>query len=84
MPVWWRWYYWANPVSHTLYGFIISQYGEITEEMENGVTVKKFLEDYFGFDYDMLPVVAAILCGFVVLFTIIFAYSIKSFNFQRR
>ncbi|KAL1557394.1 transcription factor [Salvia divinorum] len=84
MPVWWRWYYWATPVSYTLYGFIVSQFGEIETEMDNGVTVKQFLEDYFGFEHDMLGVVAAILCGFVVLFTFIFAYSIKTFNFQRR
>ncbi|KAL1544680.1 transcription factor [Salvia divinorum] len=84
MPVWWRWYYWGTPVSYTLYGFIVSQFGEIETEMENGVTVKQFLEDYFGFEYGMLGFVAAILCGFVVLFTFIFAYSIKTFNFQRR
>ncbi|XP_047944619.1 pleiotropic drug resistance protein 1-like [Salvia hispanica] len=84
MPVWWRWYYWATPVSYTLYGFIVSQFGEIESEMDTGVTVKQFLEDYFGFEHDMLGVVAAILCGFVVLFTFIFAYSIKTFNFQRR
>ncbi|XP_041993378.1 pleiotropic drug resistance protein 1-like isoform X1 [Salvia splendens] len=84
MPVWWRWYYWATPVSYTLYGFIVSQFGEIETEMDSGVTVKQFLKDYFGFEHDMLGVVAAILCGFVVLFTFIFAYSIKTFNFQRR
>nr|QVT92329.1 ABC transporter [Salvia miltiorrhiza] len=84
MPIWWRWYYWATPVSYTLYGFIVSQFGDIETEMDSGVTVKKFLEDYFGFERGMLGVVAAILCGFVVLFTFIFAYSIKTFNFQRR
>ncbi|KAG6417147.1 hypothetical protein SASPL_119298 [Salvia splendens] len=84
MPVWWRWYYWATPVSYTLYGFIVSQFGEIETKMDSGVTVKQFLKDYFGFEHDMLGVVAAILCGFVVLFTFIFAYSIKTFNFQRR
>ncbi|KAL0447519.1 UNVERIFIED_CONTAM: Pleiotropic drug resistance protein 1 [Sesamum latifolium] len=85
IPVWWRWYYWATPVAYTLYGMIVSQYGEIKDQMEGGdETVEEFLRNYFGFRHDMLGMVAAILLGFVVLFTFIFAYSIKSFNFQRR
>ncbi|KAK6129780.1 hypothetical protein DH2020_036487 [Rehmannia glutinosa] len=84
MPVWWRWYYWATPVAYTLYGFIVSQFGEIHDQMESGETVEQFLRDYFGFRHDMLGVVAAILLGFVVIFAFIFAYSIRAFNFQRR
>lgn len=84
MPIWWRWYYWATPVSYTLYGFIVSQFGDIKEPMDNDIPVDQFLKDYFGFEHDMLGVVAAILLGFVVLFTFIFGYSIKTFNFQRR
>ncbi|KAL0393950.1 UNVERIFIED_CONTAM: Pleiotropic drug resistance protein 1 [Sesamum latifolium] len=84
MPVWWRWYYWVTPVAYSLYGFIITQFGDIQDEMESGQTVEDFLRSYFGFRRDMLGVVAAILLGFVVLFTFIFAYSIRTFNFQRR
>ncbi|KAK4481011.1 hypothetical protein RD792_011879 [Penstemon davidsonii] len=84
MPIWWRWYYWATPMAYTLYGFIISQYGEIEDRMENGERVVDFLRDYFGFRHNMLGVVAAILVGFVAVFTFTFAYSIKTFNFQRR
>ncbi|KAI3468322.1 hypothetical protein Pfo_024985 [Paulownia fortunei] len=84
IPVWWRWYYWATPMAYTLYGFIITQFGEIQDVMETGDTVEEFLRDYFGFRHDMLGFVAAILLGFVALFTFIFAYSIKTFNFQRR
>ncbi|KAI3454014.1 hypothetical protein Pfo_010677 [Paulownia fortunei] len=84
IPVWWRWYYWVTPVAYTLYGFIVSQFGEIQDQMESGETVEEFLRNYFGFRHDMLGVVAAILLGFVVLFTFIFAYSIRAFNFQSR
>ncbi|KAG8375439.1 hypothetical protein BUALT_Bualt10G0100100 [Buddleja alternifolia] len=84
IPVWWRWYYWANPMAYTLYGFIISQFGEVHDQMESGETVVEFLRSYFGFRHDMLGMVAAILFGFVVVFTFTFAYSIKTFNFQRR
>ncbi|KAL6533835.1 transcription factor [Orobanche hederae] len=84
IPVWWRWYYWANPIAYTLYGLVVTQFGEIKDVMETGETVEDFLRSYFGFRHDMLGFVAAVLIGFVVLFTIIFAYSIKTFNFQRR
>ncbi|KAL6556565.1 transcription factor [Orobanche gracilis] len=85
IPVWWRWYYWATPLAYTLYGFIITQYGDIQDVMEGtDQTVEDFLRSYFGFKKDMLGLVAGVLLGFVALFTIIFAYSIKTFNFQRR
>ncbi|GER30614.1 pleiotropic drug resistance 12 [Striga asiatica] len=85
IPVWWRWYYWATPMAYTLYGFIITQYGEVRDVMEDsGQSVEEFLRNYFGFRRDMLGMVAGVLLGFVVLFTFIFAYSIKTFNFQRR
>ncbi|TKY54925.1 ABC transporter G family member 32 [Spatholobus suberectus] len=28
IPIWWRWYYWANPVAWSLYGLLTSQYGD--------------------------------------------------------
>ncbi|RVW28717.1 Pleiotropic drug resistance protein 1 [Vitis vinifera] len=84
IPVWWRWYYWICPVSWTLYGLVTSQFGDITEELNTGVTVKDYLNDYFGFKHDFLGVVAAVVVGFVVLFLFIFAYAIKALNFQRR
>ncbi|KAL3645872.1 transcription factor [Castilleja foliolosa] len=84
IPVYWRWYYWATPLAYSLYGIIVSQFGEVKDEMESGETVEEFLRSYFGFKHDMLGMVAAMVLGFVVLFTFIFAYSIKAFNFQRR
>ncbi|GAU13808.1 hypothetical protein TSUD_261350 [Trifolium subterraneum] len=29
MPVWWRWFYWANPVAWSLYGLFASQFGNV-------------------------------------------------------
>ncbi|KAK0597626.1 hypothetical protein LWI29_027037 [Acer saccharum] len=84
MPIWWRWYYWACPVSWTLYGLVASQFGDIKDTLDTGETVEEFLRDYFGFKHDFLGVVAAVNVGFTVLFAVIFAVSIKVFNFQNR
>ncbi|RVW28719.1 Pleiotropic drug resistance protein 1 [Vitis vinifera] len=85
IPVWWRWYYWACPVAWTLYGLVTSQFGDIEDTvLDSNVTVKQYLDDYFGFKHDFLGVVAVVIVGFTVLFLFIFAYAIKAFNFQRR
>ncbi|KAM1513519.1 hypothetical protein ACFX1Z_024934 [Malus domestica] len=84
MPVWWRWYYYICPVSWTLYGLVISQYGDMDDMLDNGVTVKQFLKSYFGFEHKFLGPVAGIVTAFVILFGLIFAVSIKVFNFQKR
>ena len=83
--MWWRWYYWACPIAWSLYGLVTSQFGDVeTLLVDSDKTVKQFLDDYFGFKHDFLGVVAAVVLGFTVLFALIFAYSIKTFNFQSR
>ncbi|CAL4958575.1 unnamed protein product [Urochloa decumbens] len=89
IPAWWRWYYWANPVSWTLYGLLTSQFGDLDQPLllADGVTsttVVAFLEQHFGFRHDFLGVVAAMVAGFCVLFAVVFALAIKYLNFQRR
>lgn len=51
---------------------------------DTGMSVKDFVEDYFGYRHDFLGPVAAAVIGFTVLFAFIFAFSIKVFNFQKR
>ncbi|KAI5600727.1 hypothetical protein BDE02_01G044500 [Populus trichocarpa] len=84
IPIWWRWYYWACPVSWSLYGLLVSQFGDIQKDLTETQTVKQFVKDYFGFDHDFLGVVAAAVLGWTVLFAFLFAAAIKAFNFQRR
>ncbi|KAK9682599.1 hypothetical protein RND81_10G084400 [Saponaria officinalis] len=90
MPVWWRWYYWLCPVAWSLYGMLVSQYGDIENPVVDlageyeGLNVKQFLHSYFGYNHDLLGVVAGVIVGINVLFAFIFAFAIKSFNFQRR
>ncbi|KAI3947486.1 hypothetical protein MKX01_028391 [Papaver californicum] len=89
IPIWWRWYYWGSPVAWTLYGLVASQVGDKTNELlVPGLlinpTVKSFLKDIFGFEYDFLKWVVIAHVGFVLAFFFVFAYGIKNFNFQRR
>ncbi|RXH69040.1 hypothetical protein DVH24_031373 [Malus domestica] len=74
----------AQSISWTLYGLVISQYGDMDDMLDNGVTVKQFLKSYFGFEHKFLGPVAGIVTAFVILFGLIFAVSIKVFNFQKR
>lgn len=86
IPIWWRWYYWACPVAYTLYGMLVSQFGDVQAVLSDpdNKTVEQFLEDYFGFKHSFLGVCAAMVLVFTGLFAFIFAFSVKAFNFQRR
>ncbi|KAL9265410.1 Pleiotropic drug resistance protein 1-like protein [Drosera capensis] len=86
MPIWWRWYYWANPIAWSLYGLLTSQFGDISTGLSDAdnQTVKDFLESYFGYKHSFLGAVAGGTLGFALLFALIFAYSIRHFNFQQR
>ncbi|XP_024991926.1 pleiotropic drug resistance protein 2-like isoform X2 [Cynara cardunculus var. scolymus] len=88
IPIWWRWYYWGSPVAWTLYGLITSQLGEnetlVVVPGQSSVTVKEFIKDFLGFEYDFLGYVALAHVGWAVLFCFVFAYGIKFLNYQRR
>ncbi|XP_056164531.1 pleiotropic drug resistance protein 2-like [Syzygium oleosum] len=88
IPVWWRWYYWASPVAWTIYGLVTSQIGDKENQVlvpeEGTMSVKDYLKQTKGFDYDFLGVVAVAHIGWVLLFFFVFAYGIRYLNFQRR
>ncbi|OVA06530.1 ABC transporter-like [Macleaya cordata] len=84
IPIWWRWYYWACPVAWTLYGLVVTQFGDIQERLETGETVEVFLRSYFGFRRGFLPVVAVVVVGINVFFAFVFGFAIRALNFQRR
>ncbi|KAK8525005.1 hypothetical protein V6N12_029855 [Hibiscus sabdariffa] len=84
IPIWWRWYYYICPVSWTLYGLVVSQFGDIQDVLEDGQTVEQYLRNYFDFRHEFIGVVAAIIIAFTVLFAAIFTVSIRLFNFQKR
>ncbi len=89
MPPWWKWYYYLSPVAWTLYGLVVSQLGDITTPFSAagypaGTTVQGYLESYFDFKHSMVGVCVAVLLGFICLFWLVFAASIKYLNFQKR
>ncbi|CAM6058811.1 unnamed protein product [Sphagnum tenellum] len=89
MPPWWKWYYYLSPVAWTLYGLVVSQLGDITTPFTAagypaGITVQGYLESYFDFKHSMVGVCVAVLLGFICVFWLVFAASIKYLNFQRR
>ncbi|KAL6864961.1 hypothetical protein ACP4OV_016112 [Aristida adscensionis] len=84
VPIWWRWYYWVCPVSWSLYGLVVSQFGDIETQMDDGKPVKEFLEDYFGFKNSWLGWTATIIVAFSLLFAMLFGFAIMKLNFQKR
>ncbi|GJX74659.1 pleiotropic drug resistance protein 1-like protein [Tanacetum coccineum] len=84
IPVWWRWYYWGNPLAWTIYGMVASQFGDFDDLLMTGESVKGYLDRYYGYKHSFLGAVAGVHVGLVLFFAFIFAYSIRSFNFQKR
>lgn len=87
IPVWWRWFYWINPISWTLYGLIAAQFGDVDSEMDTikgKSKVVDFVRSYFGIRDNFLGVVAPVMVCIPLLFALMFAFSIKTFNFQKR
>ncbi|KAL3714540.1 hypothetical protein ACJRO7_006455 [Eucalyptus globulus] len=87
IPVWWRWCYWICPVTWSLRGMLSSLYGDIHKEITvygQQTMISAFLENYYGYRYDQLYIVAIMLLAFPLIFTCIFAWAIAKLNFQRR
>ncbi|KAF8657997.1 hypothetical protein HU200_059457 [Digitaria exilis] len=84
VPIWWRWYCWICPTAWTLYGLIVSQFGDVTKAMVDGTPVNVFVENYFGFKHSWLGIVAAVVVAFTALFAFSFAFAIMKLNFQTR
>ncbi|XP_077218109.1 ABC transporter G family member 42-like [Tasmannia lanceolata] len=88
IPKWWIWYYWICPVAWTVYGLIVSQYGDLNDKInvpgEKEQTVKFYVENHFGYRSDFMGPVAVVLVGFTAFFAFMFAYCIKVLNFQQR
>ena len=79
--------YYLSPTSWVLNGLLTSQYGDMEKEVIAFGEKKKvsdFVEDYFGFRYDSLAVVAIVLIAFPILLASLFAFFIGKLNFQKK
>ncbi|XP_042501406.1 ABC transporter G family member 42-like [Macadamia integrifolia] len=88
IPKWWIWYYWICPVAWTVYGLIVSQYGDLEQLIRvsggNRQSIKSYVEGHYGYDTNFMGPIAGVLVGFAVFFAFMFAYAIKALNFQQR
>ncbi|KAL0554142.1 hypothetical protein IC582_008057 [Cucumis melo] len=89
IPKWWVWYYWICPIAWTVYGLIISQYGDVEKKisvpgLSDPIAIKSYIESHFGYDPNFMGPVAGVLVGFAAFFAFMFAYCIKTLNFQLR
>ncbi|KAF8027596.1 hypothetical protein BT93_E0489 [Corymbia citriodora subsp. variegata] len=88
IPKWWVWYYWICPVAWTVYGCIVSQYGDVEDKIkipgQADQSIKQYIQDTFGYDPNFMGPVAGVLVAFTVFFAFMFAYCIKALNFQMR
>lgn len=72
------------PVAWTLNGLLTSQFGDVNDKFNNGVSVSDFIESYFGYQHDLLWVAAVAVVSFAILFAFLFGLSLRLFNFQKR
>ncbi|KAK4286368.1 hypothetical protein QN277_002929 [Acacia crassicarpa] len=88
IPIWWRWYYWGSPIAWTIYGVFASQFGDMDRQvtLTGGGTqaLKDYLEKNLGYKHDFLVPVVFGHIGWVIIFVLVFASSIKYLNFLRR
>ncbi|CAI0423363.1 unnamed protein product [Linum tenue] len=89
IPKWWVWYYWICPVAWTVYGLILSQYGDVEDTitvpgMSPDPTIKWYVENHFGYDPNFMAPVAIVLVAITSFFAFVYAYCIKTLNFQSR
>ena len=73
----------------TVYGLIATQYGDVLDTIKvPGVspdpTIKWYVQNHFGYEQDFIGPIAAGLVGFAVFFAFMYAYCIKTLNFQTR
>ncbi|XP_043722733.1 ABC transporter G family member 42-like [Telopea speciosissima] len=62
IPKWWIWYYWFCPVAWTVYGLIVSQYGDMEQDITlpggNRQSIKTYVEEHFGYDTGFMGPIA--------------------------
>ncbi|KAF7135728.1 hypothetical protein RHSIM_Rhsim08G0227200 [Rhododendron simsii] len=80
IPKWWIWYYWICPVAWTVYGLIVTQYGDVEDTIEvpgmtYDPTIKWYVQNHYGYESDFIGPVAGVLVAFAAFFAFMYAYS---------
>jgi hypothetical protein len=77
------------PIAWTLYGLIITQFGDVTSLVYptgggDAMEVQAFVSKTFGFHHKLLGLAVSMPVVFTILFASVFAFGIKYLNFQHR
>ncbi|XP_020676453.1 ABC transporter G family member 42 isoform X4 [Dendrobium catenatum] len=88
IPVWWIWYCWICPVSWTLYGLIVTQYGDIHDKIkvpgQEDQQIRDYVMNHFGYRDGYQSLMIVVLMGFAIFFAFMYTYCIRSCHFQQR
>lgn len=73
----------------TVYGAIVSQYGDVEATinvpgMSFDPRIKDYVKDNYGYDPNFMAPVAIVLVAFAAFFAFMYAYCLKTLNFQMR
>ncbi|CAM6119568.1 unnamed protein product [Calypogeia fissa] len=88
-PVWSKWAYWLDPIAYTIYGVLVSQFGDLDDVYTvardgSHMTVKQLLRKSYGFKHNFLWFVAWMSIMIPTIFAVIFVVCIKYLNYQQR
>ncbi|BDA40539.1 Pleiotropic drug resistance protein 1 [Coccomyxa sp. Obi] len=88
MVPWWKWYWYINPISWTLYGIIVTQLGDDNTVVDipggGSTTISGYLDSTYNYQLSWIGNIIGILIGFMVFFGALAILSLKFINYQRR
>ena len=88
MPKWYAWYYYVNPFAYSLQGIVLSQLGDVEDELSlpdgGSVNVKEALALTFGYHHDFLGYTVLIMIAFSLVFIVSGLICLHSLRFQTR
>ncbi|EFN53196.1 hypothetical protein CHLNCDRAFT_36538 [Chlorella variabilis] len=87
IPKGWIWMYWLDPISYTLYGLVVGELGDNEDLMADQsppITVKAFIESYFGYKESFSWWLVLILASFSVAFFVSSTFALYKIKWQNR
>eukprot|EP00891_Asterochloris_glomerata_P005114 jgi/Astpho2/5114/Aster-06326 len=89
MVPWWKWFFYINPLSWTLYGIIVTQLGDQENLISTGVgqpvmTIKQYLNQNYDYQLSFIGPIVGIMFGFIIFFAGLAIVCLKFVNFQKR